>query len=184
MPGFTDQRWQTINGKLSQSPGRFGFPVRRDDSVVIGSFNALKLGKDTNTAKRWDFLKRFASRYDLLAVQEVTDSLAGIRRLHKTLGPSFELLVSDTTGAVPGSRGLRERLAYFYRPARIELKEVVSDITYDRSVVVKTLQEDINAWKKFFTDFKKTNDERVQNGQKRLGLSGVAHFELFRYCCS
>ena len=189
MPGFTDQRWQTINGKLSQNPSRFGFPVRRDDSVVIGSFNALKLGKATNTAKRWDFLKRFASSYDLLAVQEVTDDLAGIRRLHKSLGPSFELLASDTTGAVPGSKGLRERLAYLYRPARIELKELVSDITYDRSVVVKTLQQDINAWKKFFTDFKKTNDARVQNGKKPLGLSDVTHprfltFIRTPYCAS
>ena len=175
MPGFSDQRWQSIHAKLSQHPSRFGFPVRRHDSVVIGSFNALKLGKATNTAKRWDFLKRFASRFDLLAIQEVTDDLAGIRRLHESLGPSFELLVSDITGAAPGSRGLRERLAYFYRPARIELKELVSDITFDRSVVVKTLQQDINAWKKFFTDFKKKNDKRVQLGKKRLGLSDVTH---------
>ena len=80
MAGFTDARWQIINNKLSQNPARFGCPVRRDDSVVIGSFNALKLGKATNAAKRWEFLERFASRYDLLAVQEVMDDLSGIRR--------------------------------------------------------------------------------------------------------
>lgn len=175
MPGFTDQNWNTINIKLSQNSSRFGFPVRRANSVIIGSFNALKLGKATNSAKRWEFLKRFASRYDLLAIQEVTDNLAGVRRLHDSLGPSFKLLVSDTTGAVPGSKGLRERLAFFYRPSRIELKELVSDITYDRSVVVGTLQKDINRWKKFFVDLKKTNEERVQDGKKKLGLSDVTH---------
>ncbi|MDH3379236.1 MAG: endonuclease/exonuclease/phosphatase, partial [Gammaproteobacteria bacterium] len=148
MAGFTNTRWQIINNKLSQNPGRFGCPVRRDDSVIIGAFNALKLGKATNAAKRWDFLKRFASRFDLLAVQEVMDDLAGIRRLHKELGSSFRLIVSDTTGATPGSRGLRERLAFFYRPERIELKELASDISYDRSSVLKSMESDINKWKK------------------------------------
>jgi len=67
------------------------------------------------------------------------DDLSGIRRLHESLGSSYELLVSDTTGAVPGARGLKERLAYLYRPSRIELKELVSDITVDRSAVIKKL---------------------------------------------
>lgn len=175
MTGFTAQEWQAIDSKLSQNPARFGCPIRRQDSVVIGSFNALKLGKADDSAKRWDFLERFASRFDLLAVQEVTDDLAGIRRLRDMLGPSFQLLVSDTTGAVPGSRGLRERLAYLYRPERIELKELASDITYDRSVVINSLKEDIDAWKKFFKDFDDTNKARVQAGKKKLGLSDVAH---------
>ncbi len=83
--------------------------------------------------------------------------------------------MSDTTGAAPGSRGLRERLAYLYRPARIKLQELVSDITYDRSVVVNTLQQDINRWKKFFSEFKKKNDKRRAQRKKPLGLSDVPH---------
>jgi hypothetical protein len=175
MSGFTEQNWQAIEAKLNQNPEKYGCPIRRQDSVVIGSFNALKLGRDGDEVKRWDFLKRFVSRFDLLAVQEVTDDLAGIRRLHDMLGPSFELIVSDTTGAVPGSRGLRERLAYFYRPERIKLKELASDITYDRSVVIKTLKEDIDVWKKFFVDLDKTNKQRVLEGKKKYGLSDVEH---------
>lgn len=175
MAGFTNARWQIINNKLSQNPGRFGCPVRRNDSVVIGAFNALKLGRATNSAKRWEFLKRFVSRFDLLAVQEVMDDLSGIRRLHDELGPSFRLIVSDTTGATPGSRGLRERLAFVYRPERIELKELASDISYDRSSVLKSMEADINKWKKFFKDFGDTNDARVANGQRKLGLNDVTH---------
>jgi hypothetical protein len=175
MPGFTGPRWQSINAKLNQNPSRFGLPVRRDGSVIIGSFNSLKLGKDTNSAKRWDFLKRFVSRFDLLAVQEVMDDLSGIRRLHESLGSSFALLVSDTTGAFPGTQGLRERLAFFYRPSRIELKELVADITYDRSVVTTTLRQDINVWKKFFSDIDEENKSRKQEGKKPKSLSKFAH---------
>lgn len=175
MAGFSEQNWQAIDAKLDLNPAKFGCPIRRQDSVVIGSFNALKLGKDDDDAKRWEFLKRFCSRFDLLAVQEVTDSLDGIRRLHGLLGPSFQLVVSDTTGAVPGSSGLKERLAYFYRPERIELKELVADITYDRSVVIKTLKQDIDVWKQWFVDFDKLNEKRVSEGKKKYGLSDIAH---------
>jgi hypothetical protein len=175
MLGFSDQQWQAIDTRLSQDPRRYGCPIRRNDSVVIGSFNALKLGKDDDNKKRWNFLKRFVSRYDLLAIQEVMDDLSGIRRLKKMLGSSFELIVSDTTGAIPGSRGLRERLAYLYRPERIELKELTSDITYDRSVVISTLKQDVDVWKTFFKDFDDNNRHREQQGKAKLGLSDVEH---------
>lgn len=175
MAGFTEVRWQQIMAKLNQNPMRFGLPVRRSGSVVIGSFNALKLGKATPSAKRWDFLVRFASRFDLLAVQEVMDDLSGIRRLHASLGSKYALIVSDTTGAAPGDSGLRERLAYLYRPDRVDLKELVSDITYDRSVVTNALREDIDTWKAFFQQIDDDNALRKQQGKKPKSLSKYAH---------
>ena len=175
MVGFTNSQWQKIEHKLRHNPARFGMPIRRSGSVIIGSFNALKLGKDTNSAKRWDFLKRFASRCDLLAVQEVMDELSGIRRLHQSLGTSFKLVVSDTTGAFPGSKGLRERLAFLYRPSRIELKELVSDITYDRSVIAKSLRENVSLWTQFFDDIDEENERRRQQDERAKSLSDFAH---------
>lgn len=175
MAGFTDTRWRHINTLLRNNPARFGLPVRRTDSVVIGSFNALKLGKATNSAKRWEFLTRFAARFDLLALQEVTDDLSGIRRLHASLGSSYKLVVSDTTGAHPGSRGLRERLAYLYKPSRVDLKELVSDITYDRSIATNTLREDIDLWRDFFKSIDDENAVRVAQGKKPKSLSRYAH---------
>ncbi|MEM7431617.1 MAG: hypothetical protein AAF351_06720 [Pseudomonadota bacterium] len=171
MPGFTDLRWQQMTDKLNDDPERWGCPVRRDDSVVIGSFNALKLGKDNNSDKRWEFLERFVSRFDLIAIQEVMDDLSGIRRLQRDCGSKFELLVSDTTGAAPGDGGLKERLAFLYHRDRIELKELVSDITYDRSNIAKNLHRDIDLWTQFFKDFDDTNAARVAQGKKKISLS-------------
>jgi len=174
MTGFTELRWQAFTDELRTNPKRYGLPIRRNGSVVIGSFNALKLGKASNSAKRWDFLTNFVSRFDLIAVQEVMDELAGIRRLHASLGPSFKLLVSDTTGAFPGMRGLRERLAFFYRPSRIELKELVSDISYDRSQITETLRQDIDLWRQFFRDIDAENSTRIAEGKKPKSLSEFA----------
>ena len=175
MAGFSRNQWNRIETELRHNPKKYGLPIRRNDSVVIGSFNALKLGKSANTEKRWAFLTHFASRFDLLAVQEVMDDLSGIRRLHESLGPSYKLVVSDTTGAFPGDRGLRERLAFLYRPSRIDLKELVSDITYDRSHITATLRKDIKVWSKFFKDLDTENKIRVQNGKKPKTLSKVSH---------
>lgn len=175
MSGFTNLRWQIINDKLRRNPRRYGMPIRRSGSVLIGSFNALKLGRATDSVKRWEFLTRFVSRFDLLAVQEVMDNLSGIRRLHDSLGSSFKLIISDTTGAFPGMRGLRERLAFFYRPSRIELKELVSDITYDRSKITETLRRDIGLWQQFFNDIDDVNIVRASKGQRAKSLSDFAH---------
>lgn len=175
MSGFSDLRWEQFDARLRHHPARFGLPIRRNQSVVIGSFNALKLGKATNSAKRWDFLTRFAQRCDLLAIQEVMDDISGIRRLHEALGSSYKLVVSDTTGAAPGDGGLRERLAYLYRPARIELKELISDITYDRSVVTNRLREDIDLWKDFFAGIDAENAQRALEGKRPKSISKFAH---------
>lgn len=175
MPGFTNLQWERIDAKLASSPARFGCPIKRDDSVIIGSFNALKLGKGTNSAKKWAFLERFCSRYDLLSVQEVMDELSGIRRLRDELGPSFKLIVSDTTGAFPGMRGLRERLAFLYRPSRISLEELAGDISYDRSHVVSKLRENIDTWQQFFKDIDDENRVREQEGKRKKGLSDYEH---------
>jgi len=189
MEGFTESQWGKINKKLRHNPGRYGMPIRRKGSVIIGSFNVLKLGRDEDGAKHWGFLKNFATRCDLLAVQEVMDQLSGIRRLHKSLGKSFELITSDTTGAFPGTRGLRERLAFIYRPSRVELKELVADITYDRSVVTESLRKNIGLWKDFFDAIDRDSEHRKQQGKKVKSLSDFSHpafltFIRTPYCAS
>ena len=104
---FTAAEWRKIE---ALNPDDFGLPKRRAKSAVIGTFNTLKLGKDDDDAKHWDYLTNICKRFDLLAVQEVLDDLSGLERLVRGMR-GYELLVSDTTGKFPGARrGLTERL--------------------------------------------------------------------------
>ena len=41
---FTNAQWQKISALNAQSADDFGLPKRRNDSVIIGSFNIRKLG--------------------------------------------------------------------------------------------------------------------------------------------
>ena len=142
--GFTPAEWNTIN---QLDPDDFDLPARRNDTFVFGTFNVLKLGDDADDEKRWDFLTTIVQRFDFLAIQEVTDRLDGLQRLHQGLSSAYSVLVSDTTGQFPGDPGgYAERLAFLYRNDRVRLDEVASDITYDRSIVLRMLYQNLKKW--------------------------------------
>lgn len=166
MPKLTTTEWRRINDLLDsmndpEAEERFGLPERRERSVVIGTFNIRKLGKVSNRREvAWKFLASICDRFDLLAVQEVMDDLVGVRELMRhMLGTDFGLVVSDATGVFPGERGNPERLAFIFKWTRVRRTELASDITYDRSQVVKTLFRGRKAfeaaWKQHADDLKK-----------------------------
>ncbi len=170
MPKLTTAEWRKINDLLdsmtdAEAEERFGLPEHRERSVVLGSFNIRKLGKVSNRrAVAWDFLALICERFDLLAVQEVMDDLQGIRELmNRMLGTDFGLVISDATGVFPGERGNPERLAFVFRWTRVRRTELASDITYDRSQVVKTLFEKREAfdaaWKVHEDDLEKWREK-------------------------
>ena len=145
---FTKEEWKLIMEALDKNPGKYGLPIRKYGSVVLGSFNVRKLGTVSKRSKKtWEFLAYVCKHFDLLAVQEIMDNLAGLRYLMNLLGPEFGLIISDTTGAFPGRRGLTERLGFIYNRRIVERTEIATDITYDRSELIKTLalnMDDIN----------------------------------------
>jgi len=155
---FTFHEWKKIFKLLETKGKEFGLPTRRKKSAILGSFNIRKLGALKNSRKKsarskgaWDFLSLVAGRFDLLAVQEVQDSLEGISRLRDLLGKNYGLVVSDTTGKQPGGTGMAERLAFLFNWKRVRRTEVASDITYDRSTVAHNL---FTNRKRFWAAFK------------------------------
>jgi endonuclease/exonuclease/phosphatase family metal-dependent hydrolase len=137
---FKPEDWRSIRDTLDENPVGFGLPVRVYGSVILGSFNIRKLGSARNRNRNtWEFLAHVCQHFDLLAVQEILDDLTGLKRLKSLLGPDFGFIISDTTGAFPGRRGLAERLGFIYNRRLVERTEIATDITYDRTEVLRTL---------------------------------------------
>jgi len=137
---FTPAEWKQITRTMEEDPVEYGLPGRVYGSVVLGSFNIRKLGSSrSRSPETWEFLANTCRYFDLLAIQEILDDLSGLRRLMSLLGPDFGLIISDTTGAFPGRRGLAERLGFVYNRRLVERTEIATDITYDRTEVLKTL---------------------------------------------
>ncbi len=68
--------------ELNRDPEFYGLPEGgRGASLVLASFNIRKLGSSKNREREIDFLARFCVKCDLIAIQEVQDSLEGLRRL-------------------------------------------------------------------------------------------------------
>jgi hypothetical protein len=150
---FSDTEWNKINALLATDGARFGLPERRSKSVVLASFNIRKIGTVANKSPQsWELMRHFCERCDFVAVQEVQDDLAGISHLKGLLGkvgnqPRYGMVASDITGwSVSAKRSMVERLAYLYRWDRIERTEVSSDLTFDRSEVLKGLFEERVEW--------------------------------------
>lgn len=165
---FSIQQWNTINKHFNTFSSRYDFPERRDDSVLLATFNIRKLGKIANrTAQSWAFLQKILLQFDLIAVQEVMDDLSGFEFLVASLGDDYGMVVSDITGAKPGSSGNSERLGFIFNWKRIQRTALASDITYDRSEIAKNLyehQSDFNnAWLKYTQKLKKWELKAAQN---------------------
>ena len=157
---FTSAQWDSIEAELISDTARYGMPDGpREESMLFASFNIRKLGSVRNRQRELAFLARFCARCDLVAIQEVQDSLEGLLRLKSLVDErvsssgEFELLVSDITGEVPGQSGMAERLAFLYRKSRVRRMDVTSDIAIDRTGVIENFSrnetEITQAWEAY-----------------------------------
>ena len=146
MASFTAAEWQKIRDTLNADPQRYGLPRRVYGSVVLASANIRKLGaKSRRDAHTWRFLADVFSHFDLLAVQEVLEDMEGLRHLEELMGDDFGMVVSDTTGSFPNEGGLAERLAFIFNWTIVNRKEMVTDVTFDRSKVLQVIAEEGDA---------------------------------------
>lgn len=163
---FTEKQWDDIEAELIRDPGGYGMPDGpREESMVLASFNIRKLGKAGSRQREFAFMARFCARCDLVAIQEVQDNLDGLRYLKQKVDErvasegEFGLLVSDITGEVPGEKGMAERLAFLYRKSRVRRMDMTSDLTVDRSGVLKNFADNAEAfsaaWHKFHEKLEK-----------------------------
>lgn len=163
---FSESEWQTIHDFAATNAEKFGLPERRDDSVVIGSFNIRKFGKPENKSNNaWKMIEMICKRFDLLAIQEVSDNLDALRHLMRLLGPDYGMAVSDMTGVYPGESGNSERLAFVFNWQRVSRTEMASDITYDRTKVSNTLFDKRDD---FFQSFREHDQKRQEIDEENV----------------
>ncbi len=165
---FSDLQWQKINHYFDSFSLEYDLPERSSESVLLATFNIRKLGKiDNRTEQSWAFLKKILLSFDLIAVQEIMDDLSGFEFLVSLLGDDYGMVVSDVTGAKPGSSGNTERLGFIFNWHKIQRTALASDISYDRSEIAKNLYEHQtdfnNAWLKHTRQLKKWQQKVSKN---------------------
>jgi endonuclease/exonuclease/phosphatase family metal-dependent hydrolase len=118
-----------------------GVPTRTaTDTLLLATWNirefdSRKYGGRTEEA--FLYIAEIASRFDLIAIQEVRDSLYALQHLQHLLGGWWDYLVTDVT---LGSSGNSERLAYLYDKRKVQFSGLAAEIVLPESKQATTVQ--------------------------------------------
>ncbi|MBW2435776.1 MAG: endonuclease/exonuclease/phosphatase family protein [Desulfobacterales bacterium] len=100
-------------------------PSKSDTQLLLATWNIQHFG----SSKRYDeslwYIAEILSRFDLIAVQEVKQSLRDLELVTDLLGPWWKYIVSDVTAGDPGNE---ERLAYLFDNRRVRFSGLAGEI--------------------------------------------------------
>src|SRR5262245_34443943 len=97
-------------------------PAKTSDHLLLATWNVANLGVQKRRDQDHQIIAEIASRFDLVAIQEVNDNLVGLRGIQQQLPKSYRLLVSE-------SGGNKERLTFIYDSAKVTPLEKFGKLT-------------------------------------------------------
>ncbi len=118
-----------------------GVPTRTATETVvlatwnIREFDSRKYGGRSEEA--FLYIAEIVSRFDLVAIQEVRDSLYALQRLQRLLGDWWSYLVTDVT---LGRSGNSERLAFLYDRRKVQFSGLAAEIVLPERAEPRTVQ--------------------------------------------
>ena len=95
---------------------RRNIPAKRDDRLLLATWNVANLGVQERTEADHELIAEIVGWFDLVAIQEANDNLAGIRAVLAQLPPRWRMQFSEAGGN-------RERAAVLYDGSKIEQLE-------------------------------------------------------------
>jgi endonuclease/exonuclease/phosphatase family metal-dependent hydrolase len=124
-------------------------PQKRDTArnLLIATWNIRKFGGLTekwlagaaDSPKRdWRGLwaiTEIVSRFDIVALQEITGDLKSLRTMLKTLGPDWSFIMTDVTA---GDAGNGERMGFVFDTRRVSLSGLAGEIVIPRDWLKET----------------------------------------------
>lgn len=101
-------------------PGR-QIPAKAANRLLIGTWNIANLGAQQRRTKDYRLIAEIISWFDIVAIQETKDDLAGLRAILAELPVGWRTLFSDHSGN-------DERLAFLYDGNKVQQLEKVGEI--------------------------------------------------------
>lgn len=101
-------------------PGR-DIPDKAPNRLLVATWNVANLGVQKRRERDYRLIAEMLGWFDLAAIQEVNENLAGLRAIQQHLPGRYHVLFSD-------SAGNRERLVYLYDSTKVSLLEKVGEV--------------------------------------------------------
>ena len=102
------------------------------DTLLLATWNIRSFG-DNRRAESLHYLAEIISRFDLVAVQEVSNNMAGLQKLFTLLGPNWDYIVTDSTEGVAGGG---ERMAFIYDRNKVFFRKMAGEIVLPDSRLI------------------------------------------------
>jgi hypothetical protein len=109
-------------------------PLRDDYHLLIASWNIQHFGSTERYDESYWYIAEVLSRFDLIAIQGVKQSLRDLEIVASLLGPWWKYIVSDVTTGDPGNE---ERLAYLYDNRKVQFSGMAGEIVLPKIVNAK-----------------------------------------------
>jgi endonuclease/exonuclease/phosphatase family metal-dependent hydrolase len=121
------ERLRTVNNLLQlRSQLNRDIPQKTaTDTLLLATWNIREFG-DNRRKESLYYIAEIVSRFDLVAVQEVSANLKGLENLVSLLNSNWDYFVTDSTD---GSAGGGERMAFLYDKSKISFKKMAGEIT-------------------------------------------------------
>ena len=94
------------------------------ETLLLATWNIREFGNNRRD-ENIHYMAEIISRFDLIAVQEVSKNLDGLTRLMTFLGPNWNYIVTDSTA---GTSGGSERMAFLYDKNKVTFKNMAGEI--------------------------------------------------------
>lgn len=100
-------------------------PKTTHETLLIATWNIQHFGSTDRYDESLFYIAEILSRFDLIAIQEVKQSLADLETVRSLLGDWWEYVVSDATF---GDAGNEERLAFLYDGRKVRFGGMAGEL--------------------------------------------------------
>ncbi|GHS98186.1 hypothetical protein FACS189421_06330 [Bacteroidia bacterium] len=103
-----------------------------EDTLLLATWNIREFG-DNRRRESLHYLAEIISRFDLIAVQEVSANLKGLQDLVSLLSLNWDYFVTDSTD---GSAGGGERMAFLYDRSKVSFQKMAGEIVLPKDKLI------------------------------------------------
>jgi len=102
------------------------------DTLLLATWNIRAFG-DNRRTESLHYIAEIISRFDLVAVQEVSNNMAGLEKVVALLGSNWDYIVTDSTEGVAGGG---ERMAFVYDKCKVFFRKMAGKIVLPESKLI------------------------------------------------
>jgi endonuclease/exonuclease/phosphatase family metal-dependent hydrolase len=115
-----------------------------DEAITVATWNIREFGKKTRTNIAIHYIAEVLSNFDLIAITELRDNIADLKRVIDILGPYWRIVFSDS---IYDDVGNDERIAYLYDKRAVTFTGLAAEADPERTIKNGEYLPDITWWR-------------------------------------